>query len=176
MPRLVLVKCDDGALAGMSDADERSYERFARHCDEMAEGETVAFTWAPPRSPEFHRAHFALLKLIFESQDTYTDPEALRAWLTVGAGHADIVPAPDGLLVAIPRSISYESLDDEAFRAFHACVLDFLRTPAAYRHLWPRLPAARAAQALDTLLLDYERGGTNIAPPPGNPREGEPMT
>lgn len=175
MPRLVLVKNEDGELAGISDADERAYQRFEAHIAAMAEGETIAFTWAPPRSPEFHRAHFALMKLIFESQDAYTDPEALRAWLTVGAGHADIVPAPDGVLVAIPRSISYESLDDEAFRAFHARVLDFLRTPAAYRHLWPRLPAERAAQALDTLLLDYERGGTNIAPPPGNPREGEPM-
>ena len=155
MARIVLVKDQAGELHGFSDADERAYERFGRIVDEMAAGETLAFSWREPRTPEFHRAHFALLNLIFESQEPFGNPEQLRAWLTCGAGHCDYLDIA-GEMVAIPRSIAYEALDETDFREHHARVIGFLRTPRAYRFLWPALPEAQGAQAAEQLIAHYE--------------------
>jgi Protein of unknown function (DUF1367) len=156
MARIVLVKDIDGELHGYTDADERAYHRFAQIVDELAEGETLAFSWREPRTPEFHRAHFALLKLIFESQETFAHADQLRAWLTCGAGHCDYVAGPGGELVAIPRSIAYETLDETDFREHHKRVIDFLRTPRAYHFLWPALTDIQGADAAAQLIAHYE--------------------
>lgn len=156
MARIVLVKDIDGELHGYTNADERAYHRFAQIVDELAEGETLAFSWREPRTPEFHRAHFALLKLIFESQETFANADQLRAWLTCGAGHCDYVAGPGGELVAIPRSIAYEALDETDFREHHKRVIDFLRTPRAYHFLWPALTDIQGADAAAQLIAHYE--------------------
>ena len=171
MARVVLIKDPSGDLRGLSNADERAYIRFASHVDEMAVGETLAFSWTEPRSPEFHRAHFALLKLVFDSQEAFSDPESLRLWLEVGAGHCDFLPGPTGELVAIARSIAYEKLDETPFRDHHRKVIDFLRTPAAYGVLWPHLSAADGEAAIDNLLAAYEsrEQSETLSPAPEEP-------
>src|ERR1700679_910889 len=118
MARIVMVK-EGGELHGYSPTDERAYARFATLVDELPEGATLAFSYSEPRSPEFHRAHFALLKLVFNSQEVFDDQERLRVWLTCGAGHCDFVPGMSGDLIAVPRSIAYEALDETPFRQHH---------------------------------------------------------
>lgn len=155
MAKVVLARNETGELQGLTDADDRAYQRFIHYVAQLDIGQTFSFSWSEPRSPAFHRAHFALIKLIFESQETFSDPEALRAWLTVGAGHCDMLPGPSGELVAVPRSIAYERMDETDFREHHMRVLDFLRSPRACFTLWPNLSDEAAGRSMDQLLLAY---------------------
>ncbi|MEX3929765.1 DUF1367 family protein [Paraburkholderia sp. BR10936] len=151
MSRIVLTKTPQG-IEGMTDADERCFDRFNAYVQAMPVGETIAFSWTEPRSHYWHAVHFGLLKRLFQSQRRFETPEALRAWVTVGAGHCDLVPGPDGVTVAAPRSISYESLDDAAFQLHHQRCITFLRTPAALVFLWPAARPGIAERGIERIL------------------------
>ncbi|MEX3859660.1 DUF1367 family protein [Paraburkholderia sp. BR10923] len=152
MPRILLVKTDSDTLLGVTEADEREFRRYLEHVNSMQPGETIGLSWSPPRSPVPHGIHFAMLRRLFEAQAVFSDPEALRAWATVGAGHADYVPGPDGVLIAVPRSISYDALEEPQFRAHHQRVVEFLHTPQALSFLWPDArDSATALRHMDQL-------------------------
>jgi len=90
---------------------------------------------------------------VFESQVRFEHPDALRAWITVGAGHCFYAPGVDGVTVAVPMSINYESLDEPAFRAHHARCVGFLRSPAALVYLWPEARPGVAERHVEGLLI-----------------------
>src|SRR3546814_10317190 len=54
---------------------------------------TIRFEHRFPRSPKFHRLHFAMLGAIFDNQEQFPTLDDLRYWLEVGAGHCNFVPA-----------------------------------------------------------------------------------
>lgn len=157
MAKITLERDGSGKLQGLSEADKRAYGRFRKALEGMAPGDTMAFEFKIPRSPVFHRRHFAILGAIFDAQDTFTDRVQMRKWLEVGAGHADYVPGADGDLVAIPKSIDFESLDDAEFAEHHRSVIAFLREPHAYRFLWPQMSAAGAEAMVESILGEFER-------------------
>jgi hypothetical protein len=157
MTRIVLSKDVNGAVAGMSPVDAHHFQRLTTALDELRVGETLVLTWNEARSPEFHRAHFALLNRIFSAQHRFEKLDALRAWVTIGAGHCDTVPGPDGVAVVVARSISFDSLPDEdAFREHHARVLAFLRLPTTYGYLFPAASADQAALEVETAIVGDE--------------------
>lgn len=157
MAKITLERDDAGKLQGLSDADKRAYWRFRKALDGMAPGDTLAFEYKVPRSPGFHKRHFKLLGTIFDAQDQFTEKNHLRYWLEVGVGHCDYMPGADGLPVAIPKSISYESLDDIEFSEHHRQVVAFLREEHAYRFLWPQMSAAGAEGMIESILAEFER-------------------
>jgi len=157
MPRILLIKSDSETLLGVTETDEREFGRYLDHIKAMLPGETLVISWSAPRSPVQHRAHFSMLRRLFEAQAVFTDIDALRAWATVGAGHADYVPGPEGVLIAVPRSISYEALDDPQFRAHHQRVVEFLHTPQSLSFLWPDArDSATATRRIDQLINNDE--------------------
>lgn len=145
-----------GKLAGIDEKNERAYSRFRTRIEKLRPGETLSFEFRIPRSPRFHRLHFAMLHAIFECQEVYDDPEHMRKWLEVGAGHCDILPGPNGTPVAIPRSIAYEALDDTEFHGVHESIKAFLRSPRAYRYLWPHLTDERGETMAEAILTEFE--------------------
>jgi len=156
MARLALKVNDAGKLEGLTPADERAYARFKKKLGLMRPGDTISFEHRFPRSPKFHRLHFAMLGLVFDNQEQFANPEDLRKWIEVGAGHCQFVPGPGGRLVALPLSIAYDSLDDAEFYEHHIKVLAFLRSTAATRFLWPQIDDQAAGQAMDALLREFE--------------------
>lgn len=155
MAKLALKVNDAGKLEGLTPADERAYARFKKKLGLMRPGDTISFEHRFPRSPKFHRLHFAMLGLVFDNQEQFVNPEDLRKWIEVGAGHCQFVPGPGGRLVALPLSIAYDSLDDAEFYEHHIKVLAFLRATAATRFLWPQIDDQAAGQAMDALLREF---------------------
>ncbi|MDR5784085.1 hypothetical protein QCE63_32205 [Caballeronia sp. LZ065] len=156
MSKVILRKDETGRLSGIDDRQERAYDRFRQKLGELRIGETLAFEFKIPRSPRFHRLHFAMLGAFFAAQEVFNDAERMRKWLEVGAGHCEFVPGPNGDWIAMPKSIAYEALDDAAFRDVHDAVIAFLRQPHAYRFLWPQLDDAGREQMVEAVIGEFE--------------------
>jgi hypothetical protein len=155
MAKVALRVNDSGKLEGLTPADDRAYARFKKKLGLMRPGDTISFEHRFPRSPKFHRLHFAMLGLLFDNQEQFANSEDLRKWIEVGAGHCQFVPGPGGRLVALPLSIAYDSLDDAEFYEHHIKVVAFLRSTAATRFLWPQIGDQDAGQAMDALLEGF---------------------
>lgn len=155
MSTVVIVKRDDGKLYGLGEVSERAYEGWRAHVRSMSVGETVTFSWKKPRSLPFHRRFFAMLGALSSRQEMLTDDQ-LRSWLIVGAGYADMVPGPAGRMVAMPKSIAFDKLEEDDFRILVDAVWAFLRTEHAIRFLWPLASYGSAAQAVENLLAEFD--------------------
>jgi hypothetical protein len=152
MTDMVLTRGQDGKLAGLTEKDDRAYGRFIARAKGLAEGDTLAFSYKLPRSPRHHRLFFAQIGNVFESQERFEDDRQLRTWLTVGAGYCDMVPGPDGGLVAIPMSIAWTEMDETEFGELHAAVLRFLWTAYARKFLWAHQSDEQSYRGLAVLL------------------------
>lgn len=156
MSAVIIVRGEDGKVAGMGDKGRRAWDRFKRGIEALEIGETLSFEWRKPRSPKFHRMFFAMLHALFDMQEQFADVDQLRAWLTVGAGYADFAPGPRGRMVAMPKSIAWDRMEDNEFRELVLAVWEFLRSPHATRFLWPALSDLQADQRVTEFLLGYE--------------------
>ena len=144
MPDLVVYRGEEGKLQGLGEKGRRAWEKFRRVVEGLEVGETMGFSYRLPRSPNHHRFFFARLAELFARQERFDDDERLLEWLKVGAGFVDLMPGPDGALVAVPKSISWVTLDEQGFIEVHRAIRDFLMTPRAQEYLWPHLaPHAR---------------------------------
>jgi hypothetical protein len=155
--KVILCIDERGKLAGIDDKNDRAYGRFRKKLENLRPGDTLAFDFKIPRSPKFHRLHFVMLGAFFATQEVFDEDERMRKWMEVGAGHVDFMPGPDGQLVALPKSISYESLDDEEFHAVHESVKAFMRSPQAYRYLWPHLNDEGREAMVEAVLTEFEQ-------------------
>lgn len=155
MAKLALRVDELGKLDGLTPADCRGYARFKKKLGLLRPGDTITFEHRFPRSPKFHRLHFAMLGALFDNQEQFANPEDLRKWVEVGAGHCAFVPGPKGRLVALPLSIAYDSLDDAEFYEHHIKVTSFLRTVQSTRFLWPEIGDVAASAAIEGLLAEF---------------------
>lgn len=156
MTTINVTKDNEGKLRGFTEKDQRAWAKFIKVTKEMGEGEIVGFSIWFPRSPKFHKLHFAICKAIFEAQEQFNDMEDLRKWLYVGAGFAGFLPGPKGKMVAIPKSIKWEKLDDAEFAETHARVVAFLRDLYCTRFLWPQMSDADASNAMNDILDGFQ--------------------
>ena len=158
MARIVVVRDEAGKLAGLGEKGARAYARFRAALKRMEVGETLEFQWNEPRSPGYHRLFFAKLHALFDRQEQFADVDALRAWLTVGAGECDFVPGPKGRMVAMPRSIAWHRLDEVEFRELVRKIDEFLDSEHAQAFLWPHLGPRKRARVIDDWHAEFDRG------------------
>lgn len=156
MPTVQITKDDRGKLAGFGLKGERAYARFLAAVKALEYGEMLSFSYKIPRSPKFHKLHFVMLAELFAAQEQFADEYQFRKWSEVGAGHVDWVPGPTGKMVALPRSIDYESLDDVEFSEMHEAVKAFFRSTHATRFLWPHLADSETAESIHMILEQFE--------------------
>lgn len=155
MAKIALRIDECGKLGGLTPADSRAYARFKKKLGLLRPGDTISFEHRFPRSPKFHRLHFALLGEVFDNQEQFACADDLRKWLEVGAGHCQFVPGPKGRLVALPLSIAYDSLDDAEFYEHHVKVVAFLRSAGATRFLWPEVNDEAALAGVEAILSRF---------------------
>lgn len=156
MTTIHVTKDDTGKLVGCGEKDRKAYATFKARLTELENGEIFTIDYFFPRNPKLHGLHFALLTAIYDAQEQFADPDQLRLWLQVGAGHAEFVPGPTGKMVALPKSISFKAVDDADFQEHHEKVKAFLRTPYATRFLWPHLSDEAASEMVETILQGFE--------------------
>jgi Protein of unknown function (DUF1367) len=155
MPKINLILGDDNKLQGLSLSDQRAWSTFKFKVRNLGDS-CIVFEYKEPRSGPFHRRHFAMLKSIFESQDAFDDPRIFRKWAEMSAGYAIYVPKPDGEMIAIPDSISYERLEQQEFQEIHEKVFAFLRSEHARRMLWPMMTDSVSEQMLEAILSEFK--------------------
>lgn len=157
MTTITVAKNDAGQLQGLTAEDERGWRKFWDMVGGLEQGEFFSFDVWFPRNPKLHKLHFAVIGAVLDAQDRFLKPEALRAWLYVGAGYCELVPGPDGMTVAIPRSVKYSEIDDADFKKVHDSMMEFLAGEYCRAHLWPRLSEEASAELLGLLLSQFER-------------------
>ena len=139
MPEIVVMRDNDGKLAGLGTKNHASLVKFKRMLQEAEPGETFHFSYRCPRSPQHHRWFFARLDVLLGMQESFADLEHLLVFLKVGAGFVDFLPGMDGQLVAVPKSIAWHLLDEREFTEVRMAMQTFLWTPQAQAALWPQL-------------------------------------
>ena len=157
MPTVQITKDECGKLKGFGQQGERAYARFLTAVRNLEDGEMLAFTFKVPRSPKFHRLHFVMLQALFDAQEQFADPYQFRKWAEVGAGHCDFVPGPTGRMVALAKSVDYESLDDVEFSEMHEAVKAFFRSEHAQIFLWPHLSEPQRMEMVASILEQFEQ-------------------
>lgn len=76
------------------------------------------------RNPDHHRKGFALINLIFDSQEKYQNIEDMLVELKLLVGWYTEHVRSNGELVYIPKSISFADMDQIAFETFYDRVLN----------------------------------------------------
>lgn len=78
-------------------------------------GEDNVFRLQRIRNPRHHRKYFALIKLAFQNQDTYQDEYVFRKMMEMKSGYYTPVTTDKEVTIYIPKSISYNVLDQDGF-------------------------------------------------------------
>jgi hypothetical protein len=156
MPQVTITRNELGKIDGANEKDQRAYARFVKRMQSLTSDAVLVLKWWEPRSPQFHKFHFAILGALFKSQEQFADPDDMRKWAEVGAGYCKLVPGPNGVMCAMPLSIAYEKLDDVEFGEVHKKVKTFLRSTRATRFLWPHLSDAQGFEMIDRIIDSFE--------------------
>lgn len=154
MPTVSLVLGNTGKPEGATDKDARAYAKFVARIRTLGDS-CIQFSWKEPRSGAYHRRHFAMLHALFSTQDQFSDEDQFRKWLEVGAGFCDFVPGPKGRMVAIPKSIAWDKLDQAEFEPLHDGVFGFARSEHARRFLWGHLSDQESWEMVEAALGEF---------------------
>jgi hypothetical protein len=115
MARLYLTK----TLTGFSPADEPSQEVWRK----FKLGEAYRADVVKPRSYQHHKMAFALLNLTFMNQDQYEHFEPFRKAVALAAGHTEELVTVEGEILLLPKSLSYDALDEIEFTRVFASMM-----------------------------------------------------
>jgi hypothetical protein len=88
----------------------------------MKEGEVWECEVKKARNYENHKRFFALLKLGFESQTSFTAFDWWRMFIEMKAGFVESCQGPDGAWMFRPKSIAFDKMDEMEFRDLYRAV------------------------------------------------------
>lgn len=156
MPTVLLGINESGKLDGITERFRRGYAKWRKLLSEMGPRDSVEFTFKVPRSGPYHRRFFSIVNRLFDMQEQFDDDEQFLQWLKVGAGYCDFVPGPKGKMVALPKSISWASLDQAEFEPIAESIFAFMRTRHFSQFLWPETISDVSMQVVGDTLAEFD--------------------
>lgn len=87
-------------------------------------GEVIVAEIKIARSYENHKRFMAFIGMTFDMQEHFEQVEAYRYWLTMKAGYFDTIVAPNGTTIFKAKSIAFESMPEDEFRALFSAAID----------------------------------------------------
>jgi len=87
-------------------------------------GESFLMEYKPKRNIKFHKKAFALIKVIFMNQDKYINMEDLRTELKLKSGWYQTHVTTKGVLIYIPKSMDFSSMDALEFEEIYQKFID----------------------------------------------------
>ncbi len=145
--KAVLLKTEKG-LRGSTPADHDAWTKFRRRMETMKPGTWLRIEASTPRHGKHHRKFFALLQLVAENSETYDTAEKALVAVKLIVGHFEPAIHPEtGELVQIPKSIAFESMDQDQFDVFYSAAID-----GVLRHVLPHLDAEKADRLIDMIV------------------------
>ena len=130
MADLYLVKMKNGSFTPATSNDIDVAKKFEA-------GEIYPAKIWKRRNVKFHRKFFELLNMIFDMQEKYTNERDLRVEITLKCGFYEEHLTEKGKIVYIPKSISFEKMDDVEFeklynKAIDVCIRDYAKGKSAH--------------------------------------------
>lgn len=113
----IYVRVIPGGLMALNQAEASKLEDLV--------GKQVRAVISQPRNLAFHKKYFALLKVCHDMANTDFDLEQFRLYCQVGAAWCMWIDGKDGQLIAVPKSISFGSMDQLEFERLYNGVLNF---------------------------------------------------
>lgn len=138
-------------LLGITEADHRAWLKFKQLIERLETGAHLKIEYARPRNPGHHRKFFALLQLIADNSEVYDTPEKALVALKLVTGYADPIIHPStGEVQLIPRSISYEGMDQTEFDEFYNRAID-----GVLQHILPDMPRQKFDRLLEIVISGW---------------------
>lgn len=88
-------------------------------------GKQVECKISVPRNLAFHRKYYAMLRTSIDMIPDDYNLDQFRAVCTVGAGYCEFIES-QGQLVAVPKSISFASMDETTFGELYQDTLTYI--------------------------------------------------
>lgn len=115
--KVLLVKQLNGTYIPAYDSDKDNLKRIKA-------GEMIQADVVKPRGVKNHRRFFALLNMLFQNQEIYSNLDDLRADITIEAGYYRETVNVHGEVVKRALSISFASMDELQFDKYFESVLN----------------------------------------------------
>ena len=88
--------------------------------------EPIEYDFKNRRNIKFHRKYFALLNMVFDNQEQYSNIDHLRHDLTIEAGYYEIRYNLHGVQIYEPKSISFAAMNEITFSEFYNKCIDVI--------------------------------------------------
>lgn len=148
--KAMLLKTESG-LRGATPADNEAWGRFRRRLETMKPGTWLRIEWVRPRHGKHHRKFFALLQLVAENSETYDTVDKALVAVKLVTGHFDLMAHPEtGEIMQIPRSISYDAMEQDEFDKFYSAAID-----GVLQHILPHLDEEKAERLIDMIVTGW---------------------
>lgn len=135
-----LVKGLDGYL---SPADDDSAEHFRR----FKIGDVFEAKVVRKRNGLHHRLGMKLLRIVFDSQDRYSNFEKFLTEVKILTGYVDTHISQSGEIYYVVKSIAFDKMDELAFSKWKEEALT-----AVFEHFIPSMPKAEQDRVINNLL------------------------
>jgi len=127
MPELYMIK-RNGGLYPAGECEKEIFDSVTR--------EEVLVRILQHRNPKHHAKFFAMIAALYHDTalgEQFSSPDALRFYLLVKSGHAEIYTFPNGKTQVVAQSLKFASMDQLTFNRVYEDVvnvaLDLLKAP-----------------------------------------------
>lgn len=145
--KAVLIKAPQG-WRGATTADHDKYMRMRRRMATAKPSTWMRLESTVPRNGPQHRKLFALLQLIAENSEVYTTVERALVAVKLIVGHFDVgIDPTTGEVIKVPRSIDYESMEQDDFDSFYSHAID-----GVLQHILPQFDQERADYLMEMIV------------------------
>lgn len=145
--KAMLIRTPTG-VRGATPDDHAAWTKFRRRLETMKPGKWLRVEFSSPRHGKHHRKLMALLNLVTENSETYNTIDKALVAVKLCVGHFDLMVDPTtGEITRVPRSIAYESMDQDAFEAFYSHAID-----AVLQHILPQMDRETADRLVDMVI------------------------
>lgn len=115
----ILVKKTHNGLIPLYDSDYENYSKIPI-------GKEFEIECKQTRNIKFHRKFFALINMVFQNQEQYTNIEHLRKDLIIESGNYDLRHDLHGVEIREAKSISFAQMDEIQFSELYNSVVDVI--------------------------------------------------
>lgn len=130
-------------LSGFEPADDQAKSFFLK----SKLGDIVALDGRRPRNLKHHRKYWILMQTVVDNSDDFDTPEMVNYAVKAAMGRGKwIKPGKAKNPLFIPESISFSSMDQEAFEVFYSQAVNVV-----IKHF---LPGCTADQ-LDAIIMEF---------------------
>lgn len=101
-----------------------AYDSDFEQAKKIKAGEFYEFSYSKPRNYLFHKKFFALVELVYQNQEAYSNKDDLREDLTIDAGFYRVTTNLQANEVKKAQSISFAQMDEIEFNEFYNRFID----------------------------------------------------